>query len=119
MYRRLLKEGGLHPVSFTSHQTLFDKRGTRGSSKERIEYLHGCSWTEGDHEEYRSAGAIRQSSDYETYGQYMFLHHAAATAVEYWFNLSLRRTRNLRNVTLLALQYAGKYKSLSFHSYQE
>ncbi len=117
MYRRLLKEAASSPVSFTSHQTLFDKR-VLGELKERIEYLHGCSWTEAimkNIDPREPSG----SSDYETYGQYMFLHHAAATAVEYWFNLSLRRTRNLRNVTLLALQYAGKYKSLSFHSYQE
>ncbi len=117
MYSRLLREKALCPVSFTSHQMLFEKQSL-GELKGRIEEIHHCSWQEAilrniDRSESSSC------SDYEIYGQYIFLHHAGQMAIEHWSNLSLTRTKNLHNARLLSIQYGGKYKSLSFHSYKE
>ncbi len=117
LYRRLLQEDPICPVSFTSHQMLFDCR-VMGELKDRIQSIHGCSWIDAiirniDLREFSG------SSDYETYGQFLFLHHPQSVAIEYWANVSLRRSGNLRDPRLLALQYAGKYKSVSFHSYKE
>jgi hypothetical protein len=116
MYERLLKESVVCPVSFTSHQMLFSVdvlREMRGT----IERIHGCSWQEAilrnlDRTEMSS------SSDYDTYGQYAFMHHARQIAIEYWFNLNLSRQK-LRCLPLLELQYGGRYKSVSFHSYRK
>jgi uncharacterized protein DUF6492 len=117
MYQRLLREEVRFPLSFTSHQMLYDK-SILAELKGRIEQLHACDWKEAvlrnlDRTE------LSSFSDYDTYGHYVFLHHPAPMAIEYWFNLSLRRKKNLRRVALLGIQYGGKYKSLSFHSYKD
>lgn len=117
LYERLLEERPMCPVSFTSHQMLFD-RNILGELKMRIENLHGCRWADA----ILSSIDVREvsgSSDYETYGQYVFNHHAASIAIEYWFNRSMRRGGRIRNVTLLGLLYGAKYKSISFHSYNK
>lgn len=117
MYRRLLDESVRFPASFTSHQMLFDRR-ILGELKGRIEALHGCGWREAI-----LANLDRNEpsafSDYDTYGQYVFLHHPANMAIEYWFNLDLKRSKNLQSLSLLSLKYGGKYKSVSFHSYSK
>lgn len=114
-YERLLKETPACPVSFTTHQMLFDRSILR-ELRERIENLHGCSWIQAILRNI-DARELSGSSDYETYGQYTFLHHAASMAIEYWFNRSMRRTTSLRNAVLLGLLFGGKFKSISFHSY--
>jgi hypothetical protein len=116
MYERLLGEPVRCPVSFTSHQMLFEIALLK-ELKRRIEERHGGTWQEAilgqlDREEMSSC------SDYDNYGQYVFSHHAKRMAIEYWSNLNLTR-KTLRSVPLLELQYAGRYKSLSFHSYRE
>jgi hypothetical protein len=116
MYRRLLKESVLSPVSFTSHQMLFEIDLLR-QLKNRIEEINGCKWHEAILKNLDPA-EMSSCSDYDTYGQYVFAHFAGRVAIEYWFNLSLTR-KNLRSVHLLTLEYAGKYKSVSFHSYKE
>ena len=115
MYKRLLKADVLSPVSFTSHQMLFEVR-LLTELRGRMEQLNGCAWHEAI---LRNLDRNERSghSDYDTYGQYVFAHHADSMAIEYWFNLSLTR-KNMRSVRLLELQYGGKYKSISFHSYK-
>lgn len=117
LYRRLLMEAPVSPVSFTSHQMLFDVRILR-VLKERIQEIQGCSWIDAiirNVDPHERSG----SSDYETYGQYVFKHHPESIAVEYWCNLSLRRAHNLKHPRLLSLQYGGAFKSISFHSYKD
>lgn len=115
MYRRLLHESAAFPSSFTSHQMLFDRR-ILSEIKGKIEAIHGCDWRQAilknlDRNEPSAC------SDYDTYGQYVFLHYPRSMAIEYWFNLDLKRSKNLRSVPELGLKYGGKYKSISFHSY--
>jgi hypothetical protein len=115
MYQRLLGESAVSPVSFTSHQMLFSV-GVLRELKAAIEGIHNAPWRDAilqnlDREEMSS------HSDYDTYGQYAFRHHPQQMAIEYWYNLNLSR-RKLRAVPLLELQYGGKYKSASFHSYR-
>ncbi len=115
-YARLMGEQVRCPVSFTSHQMLFGVDLLR-ELKTRIETLHGCTW----HEAILSKldrSELSGASDYDTYGQYVYAHHAKDIAIEYWFNLALTR-KNLRGVGYLGLRYGGKYKSLSFHSYRQ
>lgn len=114
MYRRLLNEAILCPMSFVSHQMLFDKQVLRGL-KRQIEINHGCDWRTAILRNLDRA-QISGFSDYDTYGQYFFLHYPDRMAIEYWFNLSGTRSM-LRNVRQLSLCYGGRYKSVSFHSY--
>lgn len=116
LYARLMQEPVRSPVSFTSHQMLIEI-GLLRELKNRIQEIHGCNWHEAilrnlDRNE------MSGSSDYDTYGQYVFAHHAKRVAIEYWFNLALSR-KNFQSVPFLSLKYGGKYKSLSFHSYRE
>jgi len=117
MYERLLKESVSCPVSFTSHQMLYDKLILR-DLKERLQTIHSSGWEEAI---LRNLDRTQPSSfsDYDTYGQFAFTHYPMQVAVEYWFNLSLERTRNLQNVRLLALKYGRKFKTVSFHHYKE
>lgn len=117
MYQRLLNEVVVCPVSFTSHQMLYDTTILR-DLKRRIEAIHGCRWDEAI---LRKLDRSQEAgfSDYDTYGQFAFMHHPQKVAVEYWFNLSLARKRNLAHVRWLRFKYGRKYKSLSFHSYKE
>jgi hypothetical protein len=117
MYQRLLQESVLFPSSFVCHQMLFDSTMLR-EIKTRIESIHGCSWREAilrnlDRNEWSGF------SDYDTYGQYVFLHHPRSMAIEYWFNLDLKRRRRIESLGMLGLKYGGKYKSVSFHSYSK
>ena len=115
MYRRLLGEPVLLPVSFVTHQMLYD-RELLLELKARLEQIHQCNWKVAilrnlDRSE------LSAFSEYDTYGHFVLLHHSECMAIEYWCNLALRRKRNLAGVAWLSLKYGGKYKSLSFHSY--
>jgi hypothetical protein len=115
MYNRLLGELPIFPSSFVCHQMLFDC-AILGELKARIENAQGCGWREGilrnlDRNEWSGF------SDYDTYGHYVFLHYPRTMAIEYWFNLGLKRGRGMPNAAIMTLKYGGKYKSVSFHSW--
>jgi hypothetical protein len=116
MFLRLLKEEVLCPMSFVSHHMVFEKR-ILVELRQRIEAIHGCDWKDAI---LRNLDRREPSSfsDYDTYGHYMFLHHRAPMVIEYWFNLSVTR-KMLRSTSLLGMQYGGRYKSISFHSYRK
>jgi len=115
MYRRLLREATTFPASFVCHQMLFDCAILR-ELRAKIEDIHACGWREAI-----LRNLDRQAwsgfSDYDTYGQYVFAHHPRTMAIEYWYNLGLRRSQAMRSLTMMALKYGGKYKSVSLHSY--
>lgn len=115
MYGRLLKENVICPMSFVSHQMLFEKQMLQ-ELKARIETIHGCDWRTAILQNLDRA-QVSGFSDYDTYGHYAFNHHPERMAIEYWFNLSVTR-KMLRGVRFLGLQYGGKFKSVSFHSYK-
>jgi hypothetical protein len=117
MYRRLLGESVLLPVSFTSHQMLYDRKMLM-ELKARMEQIHQCGWKEAilRNLDRRELSGV---SDYDTYGHFVLLHHPECMAIEYWWNLALRRKKNLVGVNWLRLKYGAKYKSISFHSYKE
>ena len=117
MYQRLLREPVRFPSSFTSHQMLYEKRILL-ELKRKIAEFHGCDWKEAILR-HLDRGEPSGVSDYDTYGQYVFLHYPESMAIEYWSNLSLPRHRNLTGVGWLGLKYGGKYKSVSFHSYKK
>ncbi len=95
MYSRLLNETVLCPMSFVSHQMLFEKQLLR-ELKGRIENIHGCDWRTAILQNLDRA-QVSGFSDYDTYGHYAFLHHPERMAIEYWCNLSVTR-KMLRNV---------------------
>jgi hypothetical protein len=115
MYERLIEEAVVCPVSFTSHQMLYDRVILR-DLKARMEAIHGCRWDEAILRQL-DRSQVSGFSDYDTYGQFAFMHYPEQIAIEYWFNLSLTR-KNLSDVRFLGLKYAGTYKSISFHSYK-
>lgn len=116
LYTRLLHETIKCPVSFTSHQMLFENNFLQ-EVKNKIEEINGCKWYEAiikNIDRHEQSG----SSDYETYGQYVFLHHRSKVHPEYWFNLSLKR-EDLEDLDVLEQKYKSKYKSISFHSWNK
>ncbi len=94
MYHRLLGEQVLCPVSFTSHQMLFSVDILR-ELKASIERRHGRPWTDAILSNL-DRGEKSACSDYDTYGQFAFLHHADRVAIEYWSNLVLHDATSMR-----------------------
>ena len=116
IYKRILRETVKCPVSFTSHQMLFENNKLK-ELKKKLEEINGCIWYEAilkklDRNE--NSG----SSDYETYGQYVFSHYRSSISLEYWFNLSLKR-KHLQDLDQLEHLYSKIYKSISFHSWNQ
>ncbi len=114
IYQRLLGEPVRCPVSFTSHQMLFDVAALT-ELKECIALRQRCEWHSAilnnlDHTQ-RSP-----HSDYETYGQYLFNHHRDAITLQYWQNRAFPRSE-LPRLGELCQAHRARCKSLSFHSY--
>ena len=115
MYRRLLNEAVTCPVSFTSHHMLYDSL-ILAELKARIESIHGRAWPQAILRciDRKQPSAV---SDYDNYGQYVFLHHGDGMAIEYWSNLRLRRSLGIPSASALTFLFGGRYKSVSFHSH--
>jgi Family of unknown function (DUF6492) len=116
IYQALLNEKPRCPVSFTSHHMLFEKTKLK-ELKARIEKESRLTWCEAiiKHIDRKT---LSGHSDYETYGQFVFNHYRNEIALEYWFNLSLKQCEigRIRELTEL---YRNRFKSLSFHSYND
>lgn len=114
IYERLLNIKANCPVSFTSHHMLFQVTRIK-ELKRLIEKKFSMKW----HEAILfllNKNQVSGCSDYETYGQFMFLKYRNDILIEYWHNLSLKRDL-IRDVSLLSKKFAGKYKTISFHSW--
>jgi hypothetical protein len=116
IYRRILGETVKSPVSFTSHQMLFEKNKLMEIKKE-IERINGCVWYEAILRNLEPDEASGHS-DYDTYGQYVFSHYRKEYSLEYWFNISLKRDR-LQDLDQLSTLLKDKFKSISFHSWKK
>jgi hypothetical protein len=116
LYNRILAESIRCPVSFTSHQMLFEKNKLQ-ELRCRIESINECPWPEAILKNL-DLNEISGASDYETYGQYVFLHYRKNYSLEYWFNLSLGRDK-LQDIEPLGANYGDRYKSISFHSWKK
>jgi hypothetical protein len=114
IYQRLLGEAPRFPLSFTSHQMLFEKRKL-AELKAKIEGAHQCDWKVAILKNI-APDEVSGHSDYETYGQYVFAHYRNEVFIDYWFNSS-RRRKDLRYFFLLEFLYRHFYKSMSFHSW--
>lgn len=114
IYRRLFIENAKCPVSLVSHQMIFDRRKLN-EMKVQLELLHSCKWHNAilDKLDYCEFSGF---SEFETYGQYMFLHHKSDIILQYFSNKSLKREK-MQNFEQIEMLYGDKYKSVSFHSW--
>ena len=96
--------------SFTSHHMLY-RKSIMESMHKSIEKKFNESW---DVAIYNNVDKSLHAchSDFETYAQYVFNYHRNLMKVEYWFNKTVFKNKNVSN-------YFDKFffKSISFHSW--
>ena len=114
VYKRLLHESVTFPLSFTSHQMLYDREWL-GQLKETIESKNRCAWYQAILKAV-DRNQVSAHSEYETYGQYVYSHYHDSVHVQYWFNLSLPR-HEVENINHLTEALGKRYKSISFHEH--
>jgi Family of unknown function (DUF6492) len=114
VYEKLLGEKPLSPVSFVSHQMLFE-RETLLCLKRKIESHTGKFWYQAiiDLVDRNEASSF---SEYELYGNFLTRYYLKNTSLEYFFNIALDR-KSLSEFPEIEKSYASKYKSASFHWY--
>lgn len=114
-YQRLTGDNIEPLINLTSHHSLF--QGSKLIAlKQKIEKKCGMRWYSAiiNGIDKREGSSV---SDYENYGQFVYLHYRSEFKLEYWFNLSLNRGQ-LNNLNELIVKYKSNYKSISFHSYK-
>ena len=114
VYERLLGYPASAPVSLTSHHILVNKNKLH-QLKVDLELKNGLVWYDAIlHAIDRSEPSSH--SDYDTYGQYVLASMKEDVYLEYWYNRSIRR-QFISDVYNLSNMYRKKFKSLSFHSW--
>lgn len=113
-YKKLLGCDIFLPVSLISHNMLINVFVLK-ELKNIIEKRNHVKWYEAI---LKNIDQKKMSfiSEQETYGNYMFQNYRNRMILEYWFNLSLKRTE-ISNIKNLVRIFSPFYKSLSFHSY--
>jgi Family of unknown function (DUF6492) len=111
-YERLLGEKPLAPVSFVSHQMLFEKK-TLAKLKEKIEFHTNLPWFNAIINTV-DCSEISSFSEYETYGNFLLKYYPNRIKLQYFYNFSLDRAK-LKNIDELESLYGDTYKSISFH----
>jgi len=104
------------PVSVTSHHMIFQKKKLF-EIKQEIEKRTNEKWYYGIINNI-DKNEISAVSDYETYGQYVISKFRSEVILEYWFNKPMRRDQ-LRNIHEIENLNSSRFKSLSFHHYNE
>ncbi|KKQ35134.1 MAG: hypothetical protein US50_C0024G0003 [Candidatus Nomurabacteria bacterium GW2011_GWB1_37_5] len=100
----------------TSHHSLFELEKL-SEIKKQIEKHTGKVW-------YRAIISLANStegscvSDYETYGQLVYILYPKDYLLEHWFNGSISYKKR-SEVGKLVKIYTDRYKSLSFHTYNK
>lgn len=115
-YKKLLGSDIFLPASFTNHNMLINISALK-KLKEKIEKRSHLKWYQAiiNNIDEKENSFI---SEQETYGTYMFQNYRNQMILEYWYNLSLKRTE-ISNIKKLTRILSPFYKSLSFHSYYE
>lgn len=116
-YSKLTGEAAESPFSFVCHHMLINKTILK-SLKEKIEKTTNMPWyraicTLADREHPAASGF----SEYETYGNYAYSNYADKIKLEYWYNLSLKRSEII-NFNHLKSLYKKRYKTISFQYYK-
>ena len=113
-YHKLLGEEPKSCVSFITHHMLFHKTKLN-ALKRKIENTNSLLWYSAiiDNIDKTEMSAF---SEYETYGNFVLSNYPHSTKMEYWFNLSLSRSE-IAEISRLAEK--TRYKTLSFHSYNQ
>lgn len=114
IYQRLLGELPISPISFVSHQMVFEKK-TLKKLKKKIEEHTNYKWYEAiikliDRNEMSSF------SEFELYGNFLIANYLDKVKLEYFFNISFNK-EFIDNLPEIKKKYKGIYKSVSFHWY--
>lgn len=115
-FARLFKERAPATHNLTSHHLLFRKKYL-AEVKKKIEKVHKKPWYKAIIQ-ILDPNELSSVSDYDSYGQYVLLHHREAVAFEHWSNRSFGRSE-LKRLPSLIKKYSPTTKTLSFHSYDE
>lgn len=115
-YRAILGKTIKPYINFTSHHVLINKRRMK-QLKTDVEAYCKKPWYKAiiENIDKTNGSAI---SDYETYGQYIYNNFIKDMEIEYWSNISLKRDA-LTNTDQLSKKYGDKFKTVSFHSYNQ
>ncbi len=114
VYERLLGYPVSAPVSLTSHHILINMNKL-SQLKSDLESKNGLVWYNAIlHAIDRSEPSSH--SDYDTYGHYFLGSMKDSVYLEYWYNRSIRR-QFISDAYKLSNIYQKKFKSLSFHSW--
>lgn len=114
LYKKLFSMDSPSDLSFVSHQMLLRKKRVL-ELKMEIENRFNDVWFN------VILNNINRSessafSEYETYGQWMLSNYENEIIREYWENNTITRQR-LSELEAIKKELAGKYRSISFHSY--
>lgn len=115
-YEKLLGCDGFLPVSLTSHNMMINTLVLK-ELKNKIEKRNRSKWYEAILKNI-DKGEIAPISEQEIYGSYMFQNYRDRMILEYWYNLSLKRSE-IGNIKNLDRKLSPFYKSISFHSYNK
>ena len=114
LYRKLFYMDAPSDLSFVSHHILLKK--TRISElKKAIENRFNDVWFN-IILSFIDKSEISAFSEYEMYGQWMLQNYEDEIIREYWQNKAIMRQR-LNELETIKKELAGKYRSISFHSY--
>lgn len=115
-YKRLFGETAPATHNLTSHHLLFRRKYIE-EAKKKIEAIHKKTWYQAIID-IIDKNELSSISDYDSYGQYVLLHHPETVLFEHWENKSFSRTE-LKDLSSLLKRYSSNTKTLSFHSYDE
>ena len=103
-------------LNVTSHHSLFERTKLK-VLKQIIERRCKTTWWQGiiNKIDHRQGSSV---SDYETYGQFVYLNYPNDFEKEFWYNHSFKRTQ-LKDIKKIINKCRNKYKNISFHSYDE
>lgn len=112
IYENLLGIKPISPVSFVSHQMVFEK-DTLTELKQKIEKHTGKIWYQAIIDSI-DRNEMSSFSEYELYGNFLVTYHLDKVLLEYFFNVFLDRN-SLERFSENCRKYQESYKSVSFH----
>ena len=113
-FKKLFGYNTKNNLSFTSHMMIFNKQFLK-EIKEELEKIHCIKWDTA----YLNTINNKEAScvsDYDTYANWVLIHHPDNILEKPLYNKSLSREK-LTTSENLEKKYGRKYKTISFHSY--